>query len=104
MEGGRIQVSADGGTEPKWSPDGRELFYRGSTHMIAAAITERHGLAVQRRDTLFADVYVRSTSRPMHDVFPNGREFLMLQEESRGPRLYVVVNWTEELRREMRSR
>jgi hypothetical protein len=103
-EGGRIQVSAGGGAEPRWSPDGRELFYRGSTHMIAAVITERPELAVHRSDTLFADVYRRNSSHSMYDVFPNGREFLMLLEESSRSKLYVVVNWTEELRRKMRSR
>jgi hypothetical protein len=40
----------------------------------------------------------------MYDVFPNGREFLMLQEESRRPKLYVVINWTAELQRKMRAR
>jgi hypothetical protein len=72
--------------------------------MIATAITETPELAVQKRDTLFADAYLRGANRPMYDVFPNGREFLMLQEESRRPRLYVVVNWSEELRRKMRTR
>lgn len=29
--GEKWQVSIDGRTEPKWSPDGRELFYRSAT-------------------------------------------------------------------------
>ncbi len=103
-EGGRIQVSAGGGGEPRWSPNGRELFYRSETHMIAASITEQPELAVQRRDTLFADVYLRNGSHSNYDVFPNGREFLMLLEESSRSTLYVVVNWMEELRRKMRAR
>ena len=45
-----------------------------------------------------------SSIAAMYDVFPNGREFLMLQEESSRSKLYVVVNWTEELRRKMRVR
>jgi eukaryotic-like serine/threonine-protein kinase len=104
IESGRIQVSAGGGVEPVWSKNGKELFYRGTAHIIAAAISESPELALQKRDTLFPDVYLRSANRPMYDVFPNGREFLMLQEESRRPKLYVVVNWTEELRRKLRSR
>ncbi len=72
--------------------------------MIAAGISEQPELAVQRRDTLFADVYLRNISHAMYDVFPSGREFLMLLEESRRSKLYVVVNGTEELRRKMRSR
>ena len=72
--------------------------------MIAAMLTETPELAVQRRDTLFNDIYLRSGNRPMYDVFPNGREFLMLQEESGRPKLYVVVNWTAELRRKLGGR
>jgi eukaryotic-like serine/threonine-protein kinase len=104
LDGGRIQVSAGGGVEPVWSRDGKELFYRGIGHMIAAVIAETPELEVQRRDTLFPDPYMRSANRPMYDVFPGGRELLVLQEESRRPKLYVVVNWTEELRRKLRVR
>ena len=102
--GGRIQVSVDGGVEPIWSSDGRELFYRGNTHLMAAQIVEQPELALQRRDTLFRDTFLRSSNRPMYDVFPNGREFVVLREESSRPKLYVVVNWIEELRRKMQSR
>ena len=89
--GGRIQVSVDGGSEPQWSRDGRELFYRGNSHMIASQLTEQPELAVQRRDTLFQDVYLQSSHR-------------LLKEESSRPKPYVVVNWSEELRQKMRSR
>ena len=44
------------------------------------------------------DVYLGS-SHSMYDVFPKGREFLILREESNRSKLDVVVNWTEELRR-----
>ncbi|HKH94411.1 MAG TPA: protein kinase, partial [Gemmatimonadaceae bacterium] len=36
-EGEQIQVSLGGGTEPVWSPDGRELFYRSGTNAEARA-------------------------------------------------------------------
>ena len=59
---------------------------------------------MQRRDALFPDVYLRNSNHPMYDVFAGGREFLMLLEESNGSKLYVVVNWTEELRQNMKAR
>jgi Tol biopolymer transport system component len=32
---GRLQISTEGGTEPRWSPDGRRLFYRSrSTYHV----------------------------------------------------------------------
>ena len=37
--GGRLQVSIDGGTEPVWSRDGRELFYINGDKMMVVDIT-----------------------------------------------------------------
>ena len=33
--GGKKQISAEGGTEPVWNPNGRELFYRSGNKMMA---------------------------------------------------------------------
>ena len=56
------------------------------------------------RETLFEDVYQRSGGDHFganYDVFPNGKEFLMIRGEPAGkPRRFVVVNWFEELRRQ----
>src|SRR5262249_3605934 len=43
--GARVQVSTEGGAQPIWSTDGRELFYRTSTHVMAAEVTARAPLA-----------------------------------------------------------
>ena len=41
---GRTQVSLEGGTEPLWSRDGRELFYRSGAALHAAECgTQRKG-------------------------------------------------------------
>src|SRR6202030_1842180 len=32
--GGKRQISTEGGTEPVWNPDGRELFYRCANKMM----------------------------------------------------------------------
>jgi Tol biopolymer transport system component len=39
--GGRWQVSTTGGDEPRWSPDGRELYYRNETQMMAVSVDTR---------------------------------------------------------------
>ena len=98
---GRVIVSTGGGTEPVWSSTGEELFYRGSTHLISARIKESPELAVSRRDTLFEDRYARSEGyHAQYDVFPSGKEFLMVRPDSTSAtRFVVVVNWFEELRR-----
>ena len=40
-----VMVSSDGGTEPVWSPDGRELFFRKGVELRAAAIDPDKGSA-----------------------------------------------------------
>ena len=96
----RLIVSDGGGTEPVWSSTGEELFYRTSTHLISARIKERPELAVSRLDTLFEDRYARSEGyHAQYDVFPSGKEFLMVRPDStRATRFVVVVNWFDELR------
>ncbi len=95
--GARVPVSVTGGTQPRWSSDGRTLYYRGGGAVRAATIVEQGGLAVSRRDSLFADRFVFG-DRQSWDVFPNGREFLF----AKGPptpqgKLYLLVNWQQML-------
>ena len=53
----QVLVSLDGGTEPVWSRDGRELFYRetksGDPYLVAAGIGTSPTLAVTSRKRLF---------------------------------------------------
>ena len=60
---------------------------------MAAAYVASPQFAVGRRDTLFADPYVRGPTSQF-DVFPSGREFLMFRAEGeRRSQLLLVVNW-----------
>ena len=103
LEGGgaQINVSLDVASQPAWSPDGRELFYRGASRMMVAAIAASPALRVTRRDTLFADSYFARGILTNYDVLPGGRELLMLRVQPANQKLVMVVNWTEELRRLM---
>jgi hypothetical protein len=94
--GPEIPVSADQGSDPVWSSDGREIFYRGSNNMMSAHVTTTPRLAVTRRDTLFRDGY--TTQLGDYGIFPDGREFVMLRSEVvQAGRLIapliVVTNW-----------
>ena len=92
--GARVQVSVSGGSQPRWSADGKTLFYRGPRYIASATITESPQFAVVKRDSLFVDDYDRSPG-PGWDVFPNGREFLMLKGRVQPRRIYVIVNWRQ---------
>ncbi len=74
-------VSEGGGVQVRWSPTGREIFYRGGGQMMAVAFDGKGSEPVLGRPTaLFADVYDfgQGLSIPNYDVTRDGR-FLMLQ-------------------------
>ena len=100
---GRVQVSTSGGDEPVWSPEGRELFYRTPTHLVSARIAAEPALPVTGRDTVFADAYERNEARANYDVFPDGRGFVMVQAAPGSTDLFVIVNWTQALKRRVES-
>jgi Tol biopolymer transport system component len=102
---GQIQVSVSGGDEPVWAPNGRELFFRSSTHLMAALITEDPELEVLRRDTLFRDTYVLDIFSGGYDVFPSGTEFVFLENlRSQNTAFLGIANWPAHLQQRMRAR
>jgi len=99
-EGDQIQVSVGGGTEPVWSPDGRELFYRGATNaasraeptMMAATIATTPTLAVTSRKALFpAAGIVTSNPHGNFDVSPDGKSFVVIRSNP-STRVMVIQN------------
>ena len=105
--GERWQVSTDGGAEPIWARDGRELFFRLGDALLSAGVEPRgraFRTTVPRR--LFEGRYARafgaiSSGNAVYDVSPDGRRFAMIQRSERAPpsQLQVVVHWFDELRR-----
>jgi Tol biopolymer transport system component len=97
--GGLVQISGDGGTEPRWSPDGRRLFYRGNGQFRAATLDVSGAMPrVVRTDSLFADVYTSSSRIPSYDVHPDGKHFLLTRDAGDGAKIVVVTNWIAEAR------
>ena len=102
--GGKWQISTEGGREPAWNPNGRELFYRTGDKMMAVDIATKPGLTVGKPRMLFEGQYVPAPgSSPNYDVSPDGQRFLMLKHGEAGEavptQINVVLNWFEELKR-----
>jgi Tol biopolymer transport system component len=97
--GGRVQVSANGGTWPRWRRDGSEIFYLGPDNLLmAASVTSRSGgFEVGAVQPLFK--LGRGGVRSVYDVAQDGRRFLVsaLREEVASLPATVVVNWTAAL-------
>ena len=102
--GGRMQVSAGGGTEPVWAPNGKEIFYRGGQALLSAAIRTSPEFSVPRRDTLFTLTLPPGGVVAMYDVMPDGNHFLAPKFEGFGTAPIIVTGWAEELRQRLATR
>jgi len=98
--GQKVAVSSDGGTEPLWSPDGSELYYRHGKKVIAAKIETEPEFKVVDTQILFNDEYYSCALCRTYDIGPDGR-FLMLYDprDSGRPQIHVTVNWRKKLER-----
>jgi hypothetical protein len=126
--GGRWLISTGGGEEPRWSPDGRELYYRINAQLMAVPLETHSSLithdsslrapaSAAKSDiripnseisagppkTLFNEVYdLRSNTGETYDVDPHGGRFLMTRppkEDSSTAQVRIVLNWFAELQR-----
>ena len=99
--GGRTQISTDGGTEPLWSPDGSELFFRANGNLLAVAVSDAGGsLSISAPSILFEDPFERSTGanpdQRHYDISPDGTRFAMIRPDptSNDQRhLRIVIDW-----------
>ena len=98
----RWPISSTGGSAPRWSPRGDELFYLDlQSRMVAAQVTTAPSFALLGSRTLFnASEFVQmSVSRRNYDVTPDGQRFLMVQRANGATngQIVVVENWLNEL-------
>jgi serine/threonine-protein kinase len=101
--GEKATISTEGGNEPVWSPDGRELFYRNGDAMMAIDVPAGNVLVAGKPRLLFERRYEPSASLwPNYSVTRDGQRFLMVKAIDDGAastQINVVVNWFEELKR-----
>jgi serine/threonine-protein kinase len=104
--GGKWQISTEGGTEPVWGRNGRELFYRSGNKMMAVETTMQPSFAAGKPRVLFEGQYLASVfplTGVAYDVSADGQRFLMVKETEAASRstaqINVVLNWFEELKR-----
>ncbi len=101
--GGKRQVSTEGGEEPVWARNGRELFYRSGNKMMAVDIQTQPTFSAGKPRLLFEiSPSLLTFSLGAFDVTPDGQRFLMVklsEQELPATQLTVVLNWFEELKR-----
>ncbi|MBI4463460.1 MAG: PD40 domain-containing protein, partial [Acidobacteria bacterium] len=104
--GQKWQISTEGGSEPVWARDGRELFYRNGDKMMAVSITTQPAFRATKPELLFERHYhsLPPAVTRNYDIAPDGRRFLMVKASDQAAivtHLNVVLNWFEELKRKV---
>ena len=96
----RFPISSAGGTEPVWSRDGGQLFYRSGSDLFAVSIGSGQDFEPGIPERLIeARAPGKGATHTGYDVARDGR-FLIVGDESQGTDpLTVILNWTEELKR-----
>jgi serine/threonine-protein kinase len=91
----RWPVSVGGGTEPVWSRDGRELFYRnGKDELVSVRVETEGAFSIGTTSVLFAARdFLRWGTTPQYDVTRDGR-FIMIRPIGAGrpSRLILLRN------------
>ncbi len=104
-DGGKWQISTDGGIQPRWRADGRELFYlTADDRIMAVEIEAGETLQPGAPSMLFRAPEVNTflpTSAFHFDVADNGERFLIDVAAQQGEQtpVTVVLNWQAELGR-----
>jgi serine/threonine-protein kinase len=94
-------ISTQGGTHPRWNPNGKELFYRNGNKMMAVDVSTKPDLVLSQPRLLFELRYSFGSAQSIanFDVSLDGQRFVMVKDESGSGRLNVVLNWFDELTR-----
>ena len=87
------------GTDPSWSPDGAEIYYRSGTRLMAARIDTASGVRV-----LSQRLVVEPFTPPVYDdydIHPDGKTLALVRPvgDARGREITIVLNWVTELQR-----
>jgi eukaryotic-like serine/threonine-protein kinase len=102
--GPNVQVSMNGGTTPRFSHDGKRLFFRDAQGVLMAAAVDTHG--TEPKVSPSTKLFDAKVSGPFavlglsYEVLPEGG-FLLIERTAweREPRvLHVILNWANELR------
>jgi hypothetical protein len=106
-----VRISQNGGREPVWSRDGRELYYLEGNKMIALAVKPSQDFSFDAPTVLFDQPYFHGLggntaldALRSYDVAKDGR-FIMIPSfvnptagGGNAPGIVVVQNWGEELK------
>lgn len=80
--GGSFQISTEGGCEPVWPPDGKEIFYRSwdGAELKVRSFQSEPVPQVDKQSVLFVQPFLGSNPYGrLYDLAPDGERFLMIK-------------------------
>jgi Tol biopolymer transport system component len=93
--GGRWQISTNGGEQPRWARNAREIFYRNGTKMMSVPVQVQPVFQAGKAAELFDRKFDRGGAVGGYDVTPDGQTFVMTRSEQANPtEIRVVVGWS----------
>ena len=103
VESGRWQVSTQGGTSPRWSPDGSELFFVAEEGLFVVPVKPGAAFVTERPRLLFKVKPFGGRLGADFEIAPDGRRFMFILDgppsaAAAAAHLVFVQHWVEELR------
>jgi Tol biopolymer transport system component len=92
--GAKTRISTNGGIDPVWRADSREIIYLANNQVMSASVTARgHDLHVGEVKPLFQ--HTKIGPRKAHDISPDGQRVLAVtrRAEATSSPLTLIVNW-----------
>jgi Tol biopolymer transport system component len=86
-----VIVSSGGGTNPRWGPDGRELFYWNGQRLIAVRLDLTTRPRVVSRSPVLQAPYAPA-DHPNFDVHPDGKRLVVVTGGARPQRIIVALH------------
>ncbi len=93
-------MSVQGGNEPLWSRDGKEIFYWEYDKLMVVSVTNIATLSLGQPKMLFEGSFKKTGyggGQNNYDITPDGSKFVMINQTSEiRPRVInIILNWQE---------
>jgi hypothetical protein len=97
---GKWQVSTTGGAQPKWSRDGKELYYANSTSRTVFAVPVKEANGALQFGAAQPLVTNAATQQFFYDVSPDGKKVLLnMASQQVSQSVTVVTNFAAGLKK-----
>jgi eukaryotic-like serine/threonine-protein kinase len=104
VDSGKWPVSTGGGEEPRWSRDGRTLFFINGQKLLSADVATEPTFSSQPPQKAFDLIDYQPTGIPFpFDVSPDGKRILLDRPARRRADIVVVQNWLADVEQRART-